>query len=179
MGARARADRDPASSRGEACSRFEAFFRDQYREVVRLAHTVLGDFQSAQDVAQEVFVAAHRRFPVDPQQAIGWVRVAAVHSALNVLRSQRRRERRHMLVVGAVHAPSAEEVLIDNEARADVRRALNRIPRRSAVVLVLRHGGMSYVDIADALGIKVGHVGTLLRRAESTLCKEMGHGPRT
>jgi RNA polymerase sigma-70 factor (ECF subfamily) len=37
----------------------------------------------------------------------------------------------------------------------------------------MRHGGMSYLEIAEALGVKVGNVGTVLRRAESALRKEM------
>ena len=63
--------------------------------------------------------------------------------------------------------------MIDREGRAELRRVLARLPRRSAAVLVMRHGGMSYAEIAEALGVKVGHVGTLLRRAESALRKEM------
>jgi len=62
--------------------------------------------------------------------------------------------------------------VIEREARADVRRVLGRLPRRSAAILVMRHVGMSYLEIAQALGVKVGHVGTLLRRAESALRKE-------
>ncbi len=152
---------------------FETFFRANYRSVVRLAQSVVGDFQRAQDVAQEVFLGAYRRFPGDYEQAVGWVRVAAVHTALNELRGERRRDRRHVLVQDVSPLPSAEETVIDREARAEVRRVLGRLPRRSAAVLVMRHGGMSYVEIAEALGIKIGHVGTLLRRAESALRKEM------
>jgi RNA polymerase sigma factor (sigma-70 family) len=153
---------------------FEAFFRDHHRVVVRLAQSVLGDFQGAQDVAQDVFLAAYRRFPgEDYEQAAGWVRVAAVHTALNVLRGERRRDRRQLLVHSVASLPSAEDTVIDREARAELRRVLARLPRRSAAVLVMRHGGMSYIEIAEALGVKVGHVGTLLRRAESALRKEM------
>ena len=152
---------------------FEAFFRDHYRVVVRLAQNVLGDFQVAQDVAQDVFVAAYRRFPAGYEQAAGWVRVAAVHTALNVLRGERRRDERQLRVAPAGEPPSAEDAVIVREARAEIRRVLARLPHRSAAVLVMRHGGMSYAEIADALGVKVGHVGTLLRRAESALRKEM------
>jgi RNA polymerase sigma-70 factor (ECF subfamily) len=152
---------------------FESFFRNHYRAVVRLAHSVLGDSQRAQDVAQDVFMAAYRRFPGDYEQAAGWVRVAAVHTALNVLRGERRRDRRQRLAQVVTLLPSAEETVIERERRADVRRLLSQLPRRSAAVLVMRHGGMSYVEIAEALGVKVGHVGTLLRRAESALRKEM------
>jgi RNA polymerase sigma factor (sigma-70 family) len=152
---------------------FEAFFRDHYRGVVRLAQSVVGDFQGAQDVAQDVFLAVYRRFPGDYEQAAGWVRVAAVHTALNMIRGDRRREKRHLLVQGVGSGPSAEDTAIDREARAEVRRVLGRLPPRSAAVLVMRHGGLSYAEIAAALGVKVGHVGTVLRRAECALRKEM------
>lgn len=157
---------------------FERFFREHYPAVVRLAQSVVGDFQAAQDVAQEVFLAAYRHFPADYEQAAGWVRVAAVHTSLNMLRGERRRLRRHLAVRGVDCSPSAEEAVIDREARAELRRALGRLPRRSAVVLVLRHGGLSYQEIAAALGVKVGHVGTLIRRSESALRKEMDHATR-
>jgi RNA polymerase sigma-70 factor (ECF subfamily) len=152
---------------------FEAFFRDHYRAVVRLAQSVVGDPQGAQDVAQEVFLAAYRRFPRDYGQAAGWVRVAAVHTALNVLRGERRRDNRQRRVHEVGSLPSPEDTVIDREARAELRRVLARLPRRTAAVLVMRHGGMSYAEIAEALGVKVGHVGTLLRRAESALRKEI------
>lgn len=152
---------------------FEAFFRAHYRPVVRLAQNVLGDVQGAQDVAQEVFLAAYRRFPGDYEQAAGWVRVAAVHTALNALRADRRRDRRELMLSAGGSAPSLDDTVIERESRAEVRQILARLPRRTAAVLVMRHGGMRYVEIADALGVKVGNVGTLLRRAESALRKEM------
>jgi RNA polymerase sigma factor (sigma-70 family) len=175
----ARDDQDSESRDGVAGPPgFERFFREHYPAVVRLAQTVVGDFQAAQDVAQEAFLAAYRRFPEDYEQAAGWVRVAALHTAINVVRGDQRRVRRHLLVRGADFSPSAEEAVIGREARAELRRALDRLPRRSAAVLVMRHAGMSYLEIAAALGVKVGHVGTLLRRAESALRKEMDRETR-
>ena len=180
MGLQARHDeRAQFSGAGLGMGAFEAFFRAHYRTVVRLAQSVLGDSQRAQDVAQDVFLAAYRRFPGDYEQAAGWVRVAAVHTSLNVLRGERRRDRRQLLVQVMPSPPGPEETVIERERRADVRRVLRRLPRRSAAVLVMRHGGMSYVEIADALGVKVGHVGTLLRRAESALRKEMDRETRS
>lgn len=158
---------------GSGLGDFEVFFRAHYRPVVRLAQTVVGDFQCAQDVAQDVFLAAYRRFPSDYERAGGWVRVAAVHTALNALRGERRRDKRELAVARGGSLPSTEDTVIEREARAELRGVLRRLPRRSAAVLVMRHGGMSYVEIADALGVKVGHVGTLLRRAESALRKEI------
>jgi RNA polymerase sigma-70 factor (ECF subfamily) len=166
-------DRSERADESRAMAAFEAFFRSHYRGVVRLAQSVVGDSQGAQDVAQDVFLAAYRRFPGDYDQAAGWVRVAAVHTALNALRGERRRGRRQMLVQVVGCIPSTEETVIERERRAELRRVLQTLPRRSAAILVMRHGGMSYVEIAEALGVKVGNVGTLLRRAESALRKEM------
>lgn len=169
-----RNERTELPDRRARLAEFESFFSGHYRVVVRLAQGVVGDPQRAQDVAQEVFLAAYRRFPGDYEQAAGWVRVAAVHTALNQLRGERRRDKRELEARSTVRSlPSAEDAAVEREERAQLRGVLRRLPRRSAAVLVMRHGGMSYVEIAEALGVKVGQVGTLLRRAESALRKEM------
>jgi RNA polymerase sigma factor (sigma-70 family) len=159
---------------------FEAFFREHYPAVVAVAFGVVGDAQAAQDVAQDVFIAALRRFP-EPDgsgHAAGWVRVAAAHLALNAIRGERRRDRRQQLS-GVLVAPAGpEETVLDHESRMEVRRALRRLPRRAATVLVLRHNGLSYAEVAQAMNVKVGHVGTMLRRAESALRKELSHVTR-
>ena len=159
---------------------FERFFREQYPAVVRIAFGVVGDAQAAQDVAQDVFISAFKRFP-DPGEsdhACAWVRVAAAHTALNAIRSDRRRDRRQQLSGTEVPPMGPEETVLDRESRAEVRLALRRLPRRAATVLVLRHNGLSYAEVAEAMNVKVGHVGTMLRRAESALRKELQNASR-
>jgi RNA polymerase sigma factor (sigma-70 family) len=161
-------------------SAFERFFRAQYPAVVRVAFGVVGDAQAAQDVAQDVFLSAFQRFP-DPgesEHAGAWVRAAAAHTALNTIRGERRRDRRQRLSGAGVSPMGPEETVLDREARTEVRRALSRLPRRAAAVLVLRHNGLSYAEVAEAMNVKVGHVGTMLRRAESALRKELQHAAR-
>jgi RNA polymerase sigma-70 factor (ECF subfamily) len=154
---------------------FERFFREHYPVVVRIAFGVTGDAQTAQDVAQDVFIAAFQRFgdPGDSDHACAWVRVAGAHTALNAIRGERRRDRRQQLSGTEVPPMGPEETVLDQESRLEVRRALSRLPRRSATVLVLRHNGLSYAEVAEAMNVKVGHVGTMLRRAESALRKEL------
>jgi RNA polymerase sigma-70 factor (ECF subfamily) len=101
------------------------------------------------------------------------VRAAAAHTGLNAIRAERRRDRRQQLSGVAAAPLSPEETVLDSESRTEVRRALGRLPRRSAAVLVLRHSGLSYAEVAEAMNVKVGHVGTMLRRAESALRKEL------
>jgi RNA polymerase sigma-70 factor (ECF subfamily) len=53
-----------------------------------------------------------------------------------------------------------------------VRTSLASIKPRSAKLLILRHSGFSYAEIADALQISPGSVGTLLARAEREFKKK-------
>jgi RNA polymerase sigma-70 factor (ECF subfamily) len=155
---------------------FERLFLAEYPKVVAIAYRVLADRPAAEDVAQEVFLKFHRRYPPDSERASGWLHAAAVHSALNVIRDERRRVQRetaHALDPVRPVIANPERLVEEAEQRREVRRALSRLPQRTAAVLMLRHSGLSYAEVATALGIKVGNVGTLLRRAEEALRKEV------
>ena len=155
---------------------FERLFLQEYPKVVAIAYRVLADRTAAEDVAQEVFLKFHRSHSPDSERASGWLHAAAVHSALNVIRGDRRRAQRetaHALDPAKPAIASPEGVVEEAEQRREIRRALKRLPRRTAAVLMLRHSGLSYAEVATALGIKVGNVGTLLRRAEEALRKEV------
>src|SRR5919206_2039896 len=70
---------------------FERLFLQEYPKVVAIAYRVLADRAAAEDVAQEVFLKFHRSYSPDSEGASGWLHAAAVHSALNVIRGERRR----------------------------------------------------------------------------------------
>lgn len=149
-------------------------FRREYQRVVAVAARVLGSRDQAEDVAQEVFLSFGRS-SVPAGAARGWLCVASAHTALNLLRSGRRRaSREHSAAApdGAVVADVAEAV-VSLEERRLVRVGLARLPRKQALALVLRHSGLSYADVAAALDVSPGSVGTTVRRAESALRKEL------
>ena len=52
------------------------------------------------------------------------------------------------------------------ERMAPVREALGHLTEREREILLMRHGGFSYREIADAVGVAPSSVGTLLARAE-------------
>jgi RNA polymerase sigma-70 factor (ECF subfamily) len=57
--------------------------------------------------------------------------------------------------------------LVEREQqRQRVRLVLASMKSRSAQVLILRYSGLSYEEIADALQVSAGSIGTLLARAE-------------
>src|ERR1700684_3726790 len=164
-----------SATAGASVSGCERSFREEYPAVVRIAFGVVGDAQAAQDVAQDVFISAFKRFPEpgDSDHARAWVRAAAPHTPLTALRGGRRRERRQRSAAVDVPAAGPEETVLDAESRTEVRRALSRLPRKAAAVLRVTHTGLTYAEVAEAMNVKVGHVGTMLRRAESAPRKEL------
>jgi len=160
---------------------FEQLFIAEYSRVVGIAARVLGDVHEAEDVAQEVFLSWRRRHQAPDDRTPGWLYAAAVHTALNVLRGRRRRTQREVVEAqeaGLLHgqfeaAYDPLVAVVSAERRSDVRAALSRLSAKSAAVLILRHSGLSYAEVASALGIRGSTVGSLLKRAESALRKEI------
>ncbi|MCA0144075.1 sigma-70 family RNA polymerase sigma factor [Blastococcus sp. LR1] len=152
----------------------EEVFRLEYARVVGVAARVLGSRDQAEDVAQEVFLSFGRS-RVQAGEAGGWLAVAAAHTALNLIRSGRRRTSREETVAATEHAvvPDVADTVLTREDRSRVRAALATLPRTQAVALVLRHSGLSYAEVATALDLSPGSIGTTVRRAESALRKEL------
>ncbi|MGY1820842.1 RNA polymerase sigma factor [Geodermatophilus sp. SYSU D00079] len=163
-----------SAARGAVRADLAEVFRLHYQRVVGVAARVLGSRDSAEDVAQEVFLAFGRS-TVPAGEAGGWLSVAAAHTSLNLLRSGRRRTAREEVAAAAADTavPDVAEAVLTLEDRSRVRAALARLPRKQAVALVLRHSGLSYADVASALDMSPGSVGTTVRRAESALRKEL------
>jgi RNA polymerase sigma factor (sigma-70 family) len=162
-----------SSGRGAVRADLEQVFRTAYPRVVAVAARVLGSRDEAEDVAQEVFLTFGRS-SVPAGEAVGWLSVAAAHTALNQLRSRRRRASREEAVgADSTVEPDIADTVVTLEERRRVRAALARLPRKQAVALVLRHSGLSYTEVAAALDLSPGSVGTTVRRAESALRKEL------
>ena len=163
-----------ASDRGAVRGDLDEVFRRDYPLVVGVAARVLGSRDAAEDVAQDVFLSFSRS-AVPTEEARGWLSVAAAHTALNLIRSGRRRASREESAAAADDhvAPDVAEAVVTLEERRRVRAALARLPHKQAVALVLRHSGLSYAEVAAALDLSPGSVGTTVRRAESALRKEL------
>lgn len=96
--------------------------------------------------------------------------------ATNLVRDEARRDarqRRHLELLRAqpVEEPDTPEDITPERIReaALARKAVNGIGERDRIALLMREEGLDYHEIAAALDISVGSVGTTLSRARRRL----------
>ena len=147
---------------------FRATFATRFPELLRYLHRLSGDAALASDIAQETFVRLYQRGEI-PEDARGWL-VTVGH---NLFRDERRRVVRRLRLL-AQRDPATtmgdepeppDEAMERDERRQVVRAALNQLPERDRQLLLLRHEGYSYRELAAAMGLLDASVGTLLARA--------------
>lgn len=145
---------------------YEALFRTYYAQVYRVAYGLARSHEAADDLAQEAFVALYRRPPeLADTSLLAWLCRVALNRGANTLRGARREQER-LARIGVEVAPDPFDDLLREEQRAMVRQVLAQLPERQAHILALRYAGLSYAEIAPALGVAPGSIGTLLARAE-------------
>jgi RNA polymerase sigma factor (sigma-70 family) len=166
-----------ASLAGDARSfdaAFAALFRERFPMLYRYLKRVSGDATLADDVAQESFVRLHARgsMPADPG---AWLVAVANNIVRDEYRTSKRRRRLLALWVRPDEQgrspPLSDTQLLTQEREATVRQALEKLPLRDRRLLILRHEGFSYREIAEALGVASSSVGTLLARATAALAQ--------
>ena len=150
-----------------------ALYRAHALGMIRLAHIMLGDRASAEDVVQEAFCGLYRRWSAlaDTGKAIAYVRSSVLNGCRTVLRRQTRARDR---ADGQQPAPppgiSAEAAAISIEERQQVLRALRRLPPRQREALVLRfYLDLSAEESAATMGIGPGSVRSAIHRGLESL----------
>ena len=157
---------------------FEDLFLRYYPQVYRVLFGVVGNAQEAEDLLQETFLMLYRRPPRLPNAAaLGpWLYRVAVNRGYNALRGARRaRLRVEQLPIDGAQPEDPVAEYLRREGREHVRRTLAHLPERDAKLLLLRYAGLSYAEIAAAMEVAAGSVGTLLVRAERAFAKAYEH----
>ncbi len=155
---------------------FHRLFED-YRPLVHaVAMRVVRDNGEAEEVVQETFLRLYQRWPhlVIKSSMSAWLTRVALNLSLNLVRS-RDRARTLRKKLSTVHegtdVVTPEEPARVEEERTLVVAALLRLRHKDRACLVARHAGLSYKEVAEVAGVKVGSVGKLLARAEAKFSK--------
>jgi RNA polymerase sigma-70 factor (ECF subfamily) len=144
--------------------------------VHRTALAVLGSPAAAEDVVQDVLVElwCHpRRYDPAAGGLRTWLCLCARHRAYDVVRSELRRvgrEDRHLRLLPEPRDATPAEQLTDAETASAVRTAVLSLPPDQRLVVELAYfGGLSYRDVARAVGIPEGTAKSRIRLALARL----------
>jgi RNA polymerase sigma-70 factor (ECF subfamily) len=161
---------EPAAD--EAASGFEAIFYAQHERITRVITRVIRDRGRAEEVAVEVFWKFWRTPKAQGPAAVGWLRRTAVRMSLNELRRHIRATRNESQSATTAGPPDPEQILAVSQEQERVRKVLAAMKPRDAELLLLRSSGLSYEEVAAALQLSPGSIGTLLSRAQQSFRKE-------
>jgi RNA polymerase sigma factor (sigma-70 family) len=147
---------------------FRDLFTTYYPFVVRQIMRIVKEQQTAEDIAQDVFLSFYHTDRSVIEHIPAWLSRASVYAAYNHLRQEKRRQNRQERDAADkdMVAPSSEEMWLEKEAIGDVRDVLARLDERERTLLVMKYSGFAYSELAKATGTEVGSVGTLLARAK-------------
>jgi RNA polymerase sigma-70 factor, ECF subfamily len=158
----------------------DATLEEHWPRIYGVLFRLTGDPDEAEDLALEVFYRLHRK-PPPTDEALnlgGWLYRVAMNLGYNTLRAAHRRTRYEQEAgIQALERDASIEPASEVERRIErqqVRAALARLKPREAQILILRHSGLSYAEVAASLQVAPGSVGTLLARAEKAFEKVYG-----
>jgi RNA polymerase sigma-70 factor (ECF subfamily) len=151
----------------------ERLFRTYHPALVRYLTRRLGDRDWAEEVAQETFLRALRQAKGSAfTNERAWIFAVATNLIRDEARKDARR-RKHLTLLAAeareTQAPPADDALERAQAQAAARKALQVLPERDRNALLMREEGLDYHEIAEALDLSIGSVGTTLSRARRRL----------
>lgn len=152
---------------------FEQLFRCWYGRLASYAATLTRSRDGAEDVVQDLFVTLWNKRESLPEleKLPAYLHRATRNRALNQLRSQRTAGKWLATQDADPATPAvAESALIGQEVANRVQAALAALaPRSREVFLLNRDQGLTYVAIAETLGISVKTVETLMSRSLKAL----------
>jgi RNA polymerase sigma-70 factor (ECF subfamily) len=163
----------PVSAEDDADREFDARLADSSTLAFRVAYSVLRHPQDAEDVAQEAFVRAHRarRQLKDRDRFRAWLVRMTWRLAMDHRRGDRRRSAREQSsIVELTSEPSSEAALIAGQQASRLWKAVDALPEKLRLVVVL--GVMEehrVSSVAALLGIPEGTVKSRLSEARRRL----------
>lgn len=168
---------DPVDGADTPVVDFDELYRHEYRPLVALAYGLSGSRTAAEEIVQDTFLAAHRRWPhISTYDRPGlWLRRVVMNRSVSTVR-RRLAEARALTRVGTwANRPDALP-----EQHDELWRAIRRLPDQQAKALLLRYvDDRTVADTAAILGCSEGTVRTHLHRARRALADALpDYAPR-
>lgn len=153
---------------------FDDVYASEYRSLVGLGYVLTGSRSVAEDLVQDTFAEAHKRWgSIRHYDNVGaWLRRVLVNKATS--RGRRIVSETKMLTrLGSRRLPDIEIP----EDSSEIWAAVRRLPRRQAQTIALFYWeDRSIAQIAEILDCGEETVKTHLKRARATLARQLGNG---
>jgi RNA polymerase sigma-70 factor (ECF subfamily) len=162
---------------------FEELVRRYQRPIAAYVYRMVGDYESALDLTQEVFIKVYnslRRYRSEFKFST-WIYKIAHNSAVDHLRRRGGREQalqrefdgeQYDLPIES-RRPSPEQESERAERREEIERVVRELPAAYRELVVLRHShDLSYDEIAEVTGLPLGTVKNRLFRAREVMRRE-------
>jgi RNA polymerase sigma-70 factor (ECF subfamily) len=159
---------------GEEVPTWEEVARRYGRFLYSVAYRLTGNADDAQDLVQETLLRVRRGLSTyQPGSMEGWLSRIATNVFLDEVRRRGRRPTETLpadLDRAAPPAMAADEALASGAISEDVQAALVELPEEFRVAVVLCDVvGLSYAEIAEALGVPTGTVRSRIHRGRALL----------
>jgi RNA polymerase sigma-70 factor, ECF subfamily len=178
-GSAARSEWVREAAQADARREFEERLAECGPLAYRVARGVLRNAADAQDVAQEALLRAYRGFDRlrDRSRFRAWLVRISFRLALDRLRSAKRREQRDTLWSQPPNLPpaaTAEDIAVSNQFQGHLGRALDELPEKLRLVLLLSAmEGYTIDEIAAMVGVPVGTVKSRIFIARKKLAEKL------
>lgn len=131
-----------------------------------LARSLVADPQSADDLVQQVFVAAMEHPPRHTRGLRGWLGRVVTNAALQSSRADTRRARREQVASRPEALPSTAELVMAAELQREVVSSVLRLSEPYRTTILLRfHRDLPAARIAELQGVPAATVRSRLKRA--------------
>ena len=170
-----------SSAQPSSTKDFETLYRDHVDLMYRFAHRLCGEAEAAKDLVQETFLNAYRgldRFRGDAQIST-WLYTIASRACLRMRRRRKGAPERELSLEEFIPTSdgefrlqipidglSPEAALHNKQLRAALDTAINQLPKKYKMVLVLRDmEGLSAKEVGTIMGLNERAVKSRLHRA--------------
>lgn len=150
-----------------------ALFDSEESALLRFAHGIVGQRETAEDLVQEAFLRLHEHWQ-EVENPRAWLFRSIRNMALNHLRDHRRETAIDDGSDWASETPTAAEILGRSEAVGVLRMLMAELPEQDQQLISWKYtGSLSYDEISKRSGLTVSHVGYKMHHLLKSLADAM------
>ena len=163
---------------------FRTLVEHHHKPLISFIARFTGDRDSAEDIAQEVFLRVFKAAKDYKPQAKfkTWLFTIATNLCLNEIRGNKNSpkfvdlyslyEQEYPIVAPEAYSP--QKAAENSEMRTALRKAIQNLPENQRIAILLRqYNDFSYNDISKIMGISTSAVESLIQRARQSLKKSL------